>query len=89
MSKSLKRVRAALEAASIHADILEMPNETRTAADAAREAACEIDQIAKSIIFRGEASGTCMLFITARRPAETFRGRTGALRKLKPGQQKL
>ena len=42
-----------------------MPGETRTALDAAREAGCEIDQIAKSIIFKGEQSGACVLFITA------------------------
>lgn len=65
MSKSLKRVRAALESAGAAAEVLEMPAETRTAADAAREAGCEIDQIAKSIIFRGETSGRCVLFITA------------------------
>lgn len=65
MSKSLKRVEAALAAAGIGAEVKEMPGETRTAADAAREAACEIDQIAKSIIFRGETSGRTILFITA------------------------
>lgn len=53
MSKSLKRVKAALAAAGITTDVLEMAGETRTAADAAREAGCDIDQIAKSIIFRG------------------------------------
>ena len=57
MSKSLKRVRAALEAGGVAPDILEMAEGTRTAADAARAAGCEIDQIAKSIIFRGESSG--------------------------------
>lgn len=61
----MKRVIAALEAAGIEADILEMANETRTAADAAREAECEIDQIAKSIIFQGMQSGRIFLFITA------------------------
>ncbi len=65
MSKSLKRVRALLEAADITAQVLEMPGETRTAADAAREAGCALDQIAKSIIFRGETTDTCFLFITA------------------------
>ncbi len=65
MSKSLKRVKAALETAGLILEIMEMPGETRTAADAAREAGCEIDQIAKSIIFRGEASGAVVLFITA------------------------
>lgn len=65
MSKSLKRVIAALADARVETDILEMPGETRTAADAAREAGCEIDQIAKSIIFRGEESHTALLFLTA------------------------
>ena len=65
MSKSLKRVKAALEAAGVETEVLEMPGETRTAADAAREANCEIDQIAKSIVFEGHTSGTIVLFITA------------------------
>jgi len=65
MSKSLKRVKAALEAAAIDATILEMPGETRTALAAATEANCEIDQIAKSIIFQGASSGRVILFITA------------------------
>jgi prolyl-tRNA editing enzyme YbaK/EbsC (Cys-tRNA(Pro) deacylase) len=65
MSKSLNRVARALEAAGIATDILEMPGETRTAADAAREAGCGIDQIAKSIVFRGETSDAVVLFVTA------------------------
>ena len=65
MSKSLARVTAALESAGLACEILEMPGETRTAGDAAREAGCEIDQIAKSIVFRGENSESVVLFITA------------------------
>ncbi len=65
MSKSLKRVIAALAAEGVDVDVREMPGETRTAADAAREAGCEIDQIAKSIIFRGETTESAILFITA------------------------
>ena len=64
MSKSLKRVRGALDAAGIDTEILETPL-ARTAADAADAIGCEIDQIAKSIIFRGEDSGHALLFITA------------------------
>ena len=64
MSKSLKRVRAALEAAGIVTEIVETPL-ARTAADAAAAIGCEIDQIAKSIIFRGEVSGNAILFLTA------------------------
>lgn len=65
MSKSLKRVRAALDAAGIEAEVLEMAEGTRTAAEAAAAAGCGIDQIVKSIIFRGEASGHVVLFLTA------------------------
>lgn len=64
MSKSLARVRATLEVAG------ETPRITqttlaRTAADAATALGCEIDQIAKSIIFGGATSGEAVLFITA------------------------
>lgn len=65
MSKSLTRVRRALEAAGMRVDIREMPGETRTAAQAADAAGCALDQIAKSIILRGQDSGAALLFLTA------------------------
>jgi prolyl-tRNA editing enzyme YbaK/EbsC (Cys-tRNA(Pro) deacylase) len=65
MSKSLARVRAALEAAGEPVEILEMGESTRTALEAANAAGCVVDQIAKSIIFRGEDSGHVVLFLTA------------------------
>lgn len=64
MSKSLNRVRAALHAAGLAPAIRETAL-ARTAADAAAAIGCEIDQIAKSIVFRGETSGRAMLFLTA------------------------
>lgn len=64
MSKSLKRVRAALEAAGVTADIRET-DLARTAADAAAAVGCEIDQIAKSIVLRGETSDSAVVFVTA------------------------
>lgn len=64
MSKSLKRVRAALDAAKIETQITETPL-ARTAADAASAIGCEIDQFAKSIIFQGQDSKKAILFITA------------------------
>lgn len=65
MSKSLKRVERAAAEAGLDITILEMAEGTRTAADAARAAGCEIDQIVKSIIFRGEDDGQAILFLTA------------------------
>lgn len=64
MSKSLKRVQAALTAAGITPDIREV-GQARTAAEAAVAAGCHIDQIVKSIIFRGAADGHVVLFLTA------------------------
>lgn len=64
MSKSLARVRRALEAAGIAPDIREL-GQTRTAQEAADAVGCALDQIAKSIIFRGETSGEAILFLTA------------------------
>jgi len=65
MSKSLKRVREALLRGGADVNILEMAEGTRTASEAARAAGCDIDQIAKSIIFRGVTSGHAVLFLTA------------------------
>lgn len=65
MSKSLKRVKAALEKAGVDAAIMETGSATRTAQQAANVAGCHVDQIAKSIIFRGGSSGKAILFLTA------------------------
>ena len=64
MSKSTARVRAALQAAGLDPQIRETAL-ARTAADAAAAVGCTVDQIAKSIVFRGQTSGTALLFLTA------------------------
>lgn len=64
MSKSLKRVRRAIEDAGLKAEIRET-GDARTAQMAADELGVEVDQIAKSIIFKAETSGEAVLFITA------------------------
>ncbi|MBO9472633.1 YbaK/EbsC family protein [Shimia sp. R10_1] len=64
MSKSLKRVRAALEAAGAAVDIRETDG-ARTAEMAAKAVNCHVDQIAKSIIFQAQDSETVVLFLTA------------------------
>lgn len=65
MSKSLRRVKQAAEDAGLKITILEMAEGTRTAEDAARAAGCALDQIVKSVIFRGEEDGRVILFLTA------------------------
>ncbi|KGK79077.1 prolyl-tRNA synthetase [Thalassobacter stenotrophicus] len=63
MSKSLKRVARVLLDANINATPVEMPGETRTAQQAADAVGCDLDQIAKSIVFQGPQG--CVLFVTA------------------------
>ena len=65
MSKSLRRVQSALEAAGLAVEIRETDDSARTAEGAAAAVGVAVDQIAKSIIFRGEASGHVVLFLTA------------------------
>jgi len=64
MSKSLKRVRAALSAAGLPDRIQEV-GQARTAQEAADAVGCALDQIVKSIIYRAEGSGVAVLFLTA------------------------
>ncbi|MFY0624179.1 MAG: YbaK/EbsC family protein [Pelagimonas sp.] len=64
MSKSLKRVKTALTACGFEPEIKEV-GDARTAQDAADAIGCELDQIAKSIIFRADTSGEAVLFLTA------------------------
>lgn len=65
MSKSLKRVIAAMKAAGVDAAPMKMPGETRTAQQAADAAGCALDQIAKSVILRELGTDRCLLFLTA------------------------
>ena len=65
MSKSLRRVQSALEAAGLAVEIRETDDSARTAEGAAAAVGCAVDQIAKSIIFRGEETGHVVLFLTA------------------------
>ncbi len=57
-------MRAALQAAGVAVDIRETAL-SRTAAEAADALGCAVDQIAKSILLKGEDSGMALLFITA------------------------
>lgn len=65
MSKSLKRVRAALLAAHLPDTIAEV-GQARTAQDAADSIGCAVDQIVKSMLFaHADAPDRLVLFLTA------------------------
>jgi prolyl-tRNA editing enzyme YbaK/EbsC (Cys-tRNA(Pro) deacylase) len=64
MRTGIARVQAALEAAGIDARVLELPQSTRTAVEAAQACGCEVAQIVKSLVFV-DGDGDAVLVLTS------------------------
>lgn len=62
---SAKRVQAALAALGYPFEIVEFPESTRTSAEAAAVAGCELAQIAKSLVFRAKQTDRPVLVIAS------------------------
>lgn len=62
---SARRVEEALAARGVGFDVKEFPESTRTSAEAAAAIGCAVAQIAKSLVFRGAASGEAVLIIAS------------------------
>ena len=62
---AVERVRAALAAARVEAEIVELSAAARTARAAADQLGCDVAQIANSLVFRCEASGAPLLVMTS------------------------
>jgi prolyl-tRNA editing enzyme YbaK/EbsC (Cys-tRNA(Pro) deacylase) len=62
---SARRVQAALQARGLDCAVVEMPQTTRTAAEAAAAIGCTVAQIAKSLVFRAVASDAPVLVIAS------------------------
>jgi len=65
LPRSVRRVQQALAAAGVEAQVVELPESTRTAVDAAAAIGCRVEQIAKSLIFRCTGSGLPVLVIAS------------------------
>jgi prolyl-tRNA editing enzyme YbaK/EbsC (Cys-tRNA(Pro) deacylase)/protein-tyrosine phosphatase len=65
LSASAQRVQAALAAAGFTLAVVELPQSTRTSAEAAAAVGCAVGQIAKSIIFRAAASDRPVLVLAS------------------------
>ncbi len=63
LSRSARRVQAALLAAGIEARVQELPASTRSAQEAADALGCSVDQIAKSIVFRRVDTGAPVIVV--------------------------
>lgn len=64
-SSSTERVAQALLQRGLVCQIMEMPNSTRTAQEAADTLKCAVAQIAKSLVFRATESARAVLVITS------------------------
>ena len=65
LRESARQVRDVLKEKGFDAEVQELPASTRTAAEAAAAIGCEVAQIAKSLVFRAEASDRAVLVIAS------------------------
>jgi prolyl-tRNA editing enzyme YbaK/EbsC (Cys-tRNA(Pro) deacylase) len=65
LSPSAQKVQEALRALGFDCEVIEFQDSTRTSAEAAARVGCQIGQIVKSLIFRGQASGKPVLVLTS------------------------
>ncbi len=64
LSRSARRVQAALAGLGLEREVSELPDSTRTAAEAAAAVGCTVGQIAKSLVFRTEG-GEAVLVVAS------------------------
>ncbi|MGI4852002.1 MAG: YbaK/EbsC family protein [Janthinobacterium lividum] len=65
LTKSAKSVQEALNEAELTCKVLELPNSTRTAGDAALSIGCDIRQIVKSLIFKTKNTDKPVLILAS------------------------
>jgi len=65
LSPSAQKVQDALRARGYAFEVVEHAESTRTAQEAAERAGCELGQIIKSLIFKGQATGKPILVLTS------------------------
>ncbi len=65
LKESAQRVQNALREQGFTNEVVELPDSTRTAAEAAQAVGCDVAQIAKSLIFRLAVSGKPLLIIAS------------------------
>jgi len=64
-SPSVQKVREALKALGFSNDVMELESTTRTSAEAAQAVGCQVEQIAKSIVFRSKHTDKPILVIAS------------------------
>ncbi len=65
LSSSAKKVQEALDRFGIPGKVVEMPDSTRTAVEAAQAIGCTVGQIVKSLVFKGATSQMAVLILAS------------------------
>ncbi len=65
ISSSVQRVQEALDQSGLSLEVVELPQSTRTAQEAADVVGCQLGQIVKSLVFRGSDSATPYLVLVS------------------------
>lgn len=65
LSTSAQKVQDALAARGMSLQVVELPDSTRTAIEAAQAIGCTVGQIVKSLVFKGKRSGKPVLVIAS------------------------
>jgi prolyl-tRNA editing enzyme YbaK/EbsC (Cys-tRNA(Pro) deacylase) len=65
LSSSAQKVQDALQAIGLSLQVVELPDSTRTAVEAAQAIGCQVGQIVKSLVFKGKRSDRPILVIAS------------------------
>ena len=65
LSAAAQRVQDALKALGVTSQVVELPESTRSAAEAAQAIGCRVEQIVKSLVFRGQSTNGPILAIVS------------------------
>jgi len=65
LSESAQKVQDAINRLGLTCEVMELPDSTRTAQEAAQAIGCRVEQIAKSLVFQGRKSNRPILVIAS------------------------
>lgn len=65
LSSAAQRVQDTLKALGVACQVVELPESTRSAAEAAQAIGCRVEQIVKSLVFRGQSTNRPILAIVS------------------------
>src|SRR6516165_3227559 len=65
LTATAQRVQDALKALDVASQVVELPASTRTASEAAQAIGCRVEQIAKSLVFRGMSTNRPLLVLVS------------------------